>query len=53
MIAPQKNVTVDDLELQRTDTPANYKRWKSCCFDLQKDFVEYIVKYVILLCSFS
>lgn len=48
MIAPQKNVTVDDLELQRTDTPANYKRWKSCCFDLQKDFVEYIVKYVIL-----
>jgi len=50
MICPQKEESIDDIELQRTETPADRRvmRWHSCCLTCDKDFVEYFVKYVLL-----
>lgn len=49
MVTPQKKVSIDDLELQRTSTPAERRvKWSSCCFECHKDFVEYFVKYFLL-----
>jgi hypothetical protein len=50
MICPKQEETNDDIELHRTDTPANRRviRWHSCCLTCDKDFVEYMVKYFLL-----
>jgi len=36
-----------DLELQRCDSER--KTWRSCCLTLDRDFVQYFVKYFILI----
>lgn len=36
-----------DLELQRVNSER--KTWKSCCLTLDRDFVQYVVKYIILI----
>lgn len=37
----------EDLELQRVNSER--KTWKSCCLTLDRDFVQYAVKYSILI----
>ncbi len=37
----------EDLELQRVNSER--KTWKSCCLTLDRDFVQYVVKYIILI----
>ena len=51
MICPVKEEAKDDIELQRVDTPVEIKRrrWKSCCFQMDKEVVQYFVKYLILI----
>lgn len=51
MICPNKEETKDDIELQRVETPAEIKRrrWKSCCLTCDKDVVQYLMKYFILI----
>ena len=48
MICPQQDESIDDIELQRVDTPDRKVKWSSCCFECHKDFVEYAVKYILL-----
>lgn len=36
-----------DLELQRVNSER--KTWRSCCLTLDRDFVQYVVKYTILI----
>ncbi len=51
MICPVKEETKDDIELQRVDTPVNRRvlRWHSCCLTCDKDVVQYLMKYFILI----
>jgi len=51
MICPLKQEAKDDLELQRTETPIEIKRrrWESCCFKLDREVVQYFMKYFILI----
>ena len=39
----------EDLELQRTYTPDNRRVWHSCCLTCDKDVVQYITKYSMLV----
>lgn len=51
MICPIKEDKKDDLELQRTETPLDRRvlRWHSCCLTCDKDVVQYLMKYFILI----
>ena len=51
MICPLSDKKDNDLELQRTETPAERRvlRWHSCCLTCDKDVVQYIMKYFILV----
>ena len=51
MLCPLTEVINEDLELERVDTPAdrNVLRWHSCCLTCDKDVVEYLSKYFILV----
>ena len=49
MICPEEEQT--DLELQRTDTPNNDVRWRSCCFgDVNKEAMVFFTQVIILFC---
>lgn len=49
MICP-KTEEQNDLELQRVDTPPDSsRRWKSCCFIMDKDFAMFFTKYFIII----
>ena len=37
----------EDLELQRVNSER--QTWRSCCLTLDRDFVQYAVKYIILI----
>ena len=37
----------EELELQRVNSER--KTWKSCCLTLDREFVQYAVKYLILI----
>ena len=37
----------EDLEIQRVNSER--KTWRSCCLTLDRDFVQYTVKYTILI----
>ena len=50
MICPNNDEEMKDLELQRTNSEINgRKRWKSCCFYLDKEVVVFFTKYFILI----
>ena len=53
MICPlsDKEDKKGDLELQRIETPAEIKRrrWVSCCFQMDREVVQYFMKYFILV----
>ena len=53
MICPNgdNDMKDDDLELQRTDTPAQKVRkvWHSCCLRLDAEFVMYLSKTITLI----
>jgi hypothetical protein len=49
MICPN-NEEMKDLELQRTNSEINgRKRWKSCCFYVDREVVVFSTKYFILI----
>lgn len=50
MICPRFEVD-NDIDLERVNTPAEVKerRWKSCCFILDKEAVQYFIKIFILI----
>ena len=49
MICPNEE-EMKDLELQRTNSEINgRRRWKSCCFYVDRDVVVFSTKYFILI----
>ena len=49
MICPTEE-KIEDLELQRCNSEINgRKRWKSCCFYVDRDVVVFFTKYFILI----
>jgi len=50
MICPNNDDEMKDLELQRTNSEINgRKRWKSCCFYVDREVVVFFTKYFILI----
>lgn len=50
MICPNQEEEMKDLELQRTNSEINgRRRWKSCCFYVDRDVVVFSTKYFILI----
>jgi hypothetical protein len=50
MICPNNDEEMKDLELQRTNSEINgRKRWKSCCFYVDREVVVFSTKYFILI----